>query len=613
MKYQWIPITLLIMLTACKPEATVNIEKKQSVKSEKTNKVSPQPPENTKVNQYFAEFISESIEQFWEMNPGYGIYVGFYKYDDQLPLPDQKNREKSDEFAINKLAQLRSFDIKKLNSNNASDYKILENQLESSLWYNKTFKSHEWDPSDYNVAGGFGLILNTNYKPLDERLRSFYKRMKNIPAYYEIAKNTLKVPTLPHTKIAIQQNKGAIGVFTSALEGKLAKSTLSEEEKQKMKQRATLAVTAINDYVVWLEAKLNDIEKNGAKDFRIGKELYEEKFKFDIVSDYTGEALYQRALQEKDAVHQKMIKITEELWPKYFKNEAVPTDKLLAVKTLIDHLSPKHVKPDEFIPEIKKQIPGLEKFVIDNHLLEMDPEKPLVVRETPKYQRGFAGASINAPGPYDAKANTYYNVTPLDNMDDSQKESYLREYNHWILQILNIHEAIPGHYAQLVHSNKSPSLLKSLFGNGAMVEGWAVYSERMMLEAGFGNNEPELWLMYYKWNLRVVVNTILDYSIQVLGMTEEQAMDMMINEAFQQQAEASGKWRRATLSQVQLTSYFNGFAEILAFREELKKATGKGFDLYDFHNQFLSYGSAPVPMIKQLMREDYIAKHTLES
>lgn len=188
-------------------------------------------------------------------------------------------------------------------------------------------------------------------------------------------------------------------------------------------------------------------------------------------------------------------------------------------------------------------------------------------------------------------------------MTDEQAESYLREYNHWILQVLNIHEAIPGHYTQLVYSNESPSLVKSLFGNGAMVEGWAVYAERMMLEQGYGNFEPEMWLMYYKWNLRVICNTILDYSIQVKGMTEEQAIKLMIEEAFQQQAEAEGKWRRATLSQVQLTSYYAGYREIYDLREELKQQQGKAFDLKRFHESFLSYGSAPVKYISQLMQD----------
>ncbi len=122
-----------------------------------------------------------------------------------------------------------------------------------------------------------------------------------------------------------------------------------------------------------------------------------------------------------------------------------------------------------------------------------------------------------------------------------------------------------------------------------------------MLEAGYGNNEPEMWLMYSKWNLRVVVNTILDYSVQVLGMERDAALNLLMNEAFQERTEAEGKWKRATLSQVQLTSYFTGYSEIYAFREELKNTLGEAFSLKDFHNKFLSYGNAPVPVIKKLM------------
>jgi uncharacterized protein (DUF885 family) len=186
-------------------------------------------------------------------------------------------------------------------------------------------------------------------------------------------------------------------------------------------------------------------------------------------------------------------------------------------------------------------------------------------------------------------------------MSAEQAESTLRGYNHWMLQILNIHEAVPGHYAQLVYANKSPSLVKALFGNGAMVEGWAVYSERMMLESGYGENAPEMWLMYSKWNLRSVSNTILDYSVHVLGMNEAEAMDLLVRQGFQTRAEAAGKWRRVQLSSVQLTSYFSGYSEIMDLREQRKQALGARFVLKDFHDQFLGYGNAPVKMIRELM------------
>jgi uncharacterized protein (DUF885 family) len=591
-------IAIAASLVSCGDPATEN-----KTASEVTKPLaSPNEATKENINQSFDQFKNDLIEEFWKLNPSYALYVGYYKYDDQLVIPNESANKATLEFSQEKLAALREYDVNQLNSNNAGDYYIIENQLESSIWYINEYKGGEWNPSRYNVAGAFGLILNTDYKSLDERLRTISTRLNNVPAYYQTAIQNIKVPTLEHTDLAIQQNKGALGVFEKSIPDKMAESSLTEDEKAELKLKLSSATTAINGYINWLESKRKSLVDGAAKDFRIGKALYEKKFKLDIVSEYSAKELYDRAVQSKQKLHAEMIKITHQLWQKYFKDTEIPKDDLAAVKMMIDHLSVKHVTRDQFVNEVKRQIPLIEAFIKEHDLVDMDPSRPLVVRETPEYQRGFAGASVNAPGPYDATANTYYNVTPLDHYTEEQAESYLREYNHWILQILNIHEAVPGHYVQLVHANKSPSLIKSIFGNGAMIEGWAVYSERMMLEAGYANNEPEMWLMYSKWNLRVVMNTILDYSIQVLGIDQQQGLDLLMNQAFQERTEAEGKWRRATLSQVQLTSYFNGYAEIYEFREEVKKKLGERFNLKEFHNEFLSYGNAPVPIIKRLMR-----------
>ena len=223
---------------------------------------------------------------------------------------------------------------------------------------------------------------------------------------------------------------------------------------------------------------------------------------------------------------------------------------------------------------------------------------------------GVAGASISSPGPYDKHGNTYYNVGSLSGWSAEKAESYLREYNYYTLQILNIHEALPGHYTQLVYANQSPSIIKAILGNNTMIEGWAVYTELMMLENGYGapegsnEPEPEMWLMYYKWNLRSTCNMILDYNVHANNMSKEEAMHLLVDEAFQQQAEAEGKWRRVSVTSVQLCCYFTGFTEIYELREELKTKMGDKFNLKAFHEKFLSYGSAPVKYIRQMMLKD---------
>ncbi len=300
-------------------------------------------------------------------------------------------------------------------------------------------------------------------------------------------------------------------------------------------------------------------------------------------------------------LHREMGKLSKQLWPKYFGKQAMPKDSLELISQMIDTLSAKHVKPDDFQSSIEKLIPKLTDFVKTKNLLTQDASKPLVVRKEPAYMAGVAGASVSSPGPYDKSGNTYFNVGSLSGWAPARAESYLREYNQYLLQILCIHEAIPGHYTQLMYSNKTPSLIKSVLQNGAMIEGWAVFSEEMMLDAGYGNNEPEMRLMWYKWNLRSVCNAILDFSVHTNNMTKEQAVKLLTREAFQQQAEAEGKWKRVTLSSVQLTSYYTGYKEITDLRNDYKKKTGDGFTVKGFNEKFLSYGSAPVKLIKEAM------------
>jgi uncharacterized protein (DUF885 family) len=550
----------------------------------------------------FNDYSQQFIDELWTLSPTWALYSGKHVNDGYLEIPNQQSRDNTLAFVDKQQTALAQFDPLTLTANQQIDYKLLVNLVESMKWDVQRFKSWQWDPSNYNVSGGFAQIINEDFAPLDERLISVIARLENVPAYYEAARANISDPTLEHTQLAIMQNQGAFSVLSDALVKQVADSGLTAEQKSLFTTRFNAATAAITQHIEWLTALEVKLTKDGARDFRIGETLYEEKFAFDIQSGMTAKQLYDKAVADKNQIQQEMAKITTKIWSKYIETPQ-PADDKLAIRQLIDVLSAKHVKREDFVEEVRKQIPELIKFVNDKQLVTLDPKKPLIVRETPEYMRGFAGASISAPGPYDQGGNTYYNVSPLDGMSDESAESYLREYNHWILQVLNIHEAIPGHYTQLVYSNQSPSLVKSLFGNGAMIEGWAVYTERMMLEEGYGDFEPEMWLMYYKWNLRVICNTILDYSIQVNGMGEQDVINLLENEAFQQRAEAEGKWRRATLSQVQLTSYYAGYREIYDFREQQKAKLGDDFDLKEFHETFLSYGSAPVKFIKQLMTE----------
>ncbi|MFH6959986.1 DUF885 domain-containing protein [Flavobacterium aquidurense] len=544
----------------------------------------------------FDKYKDGFVTSLWKINPGWASGVGYHKYDSILSVPDANEEKIQLEFVNAQLDSLKQYNVDNLSDNNKTDFYIIKNQLEATVFSIKEMKSSEWNPSEYNVCGSFAEILNGKYDSLEVRLRAFNTKMNNVPAYYEAAKKNIKNPTVEHTELAIAQNLGGSSVFDTDLTAALKQSKLTEAEKKEMLEKAKTAKKAITDYADWLK----NLPNKTPRSFRLGAALYAKKFNFDIQSSYTADEIFTVANDHKKDLHEKMFVLADKLWTKYKGNEAKPTNKLELIKQVIDKISLQHTTPEKFQSEIEKQIPELTAYVKAKDLLYIDPSKPLVVRKEPAYMAGVAGASISAPGPYDKNANTYYNVGSLSGWTAENAESYLREYNDYILQILNIHEAVPGHYTQLVYSNQSPSIIKSILGNGAMVEGWAVYAEKMMLESGYKNSD-EMWLMYYKWNLRATCNTILDISVHTKNMSKEAAINLLTKEAFQQQAEADGKWKRVTLSQVQLCSYFTGYTEIYNLREELKKKEEDQFNLKKFHEKFLSFGSAPVKYIKELM------------
>jgi hypothetical protein len=229
-------------------------------------------------------------------------------------------------------------------------------------------------------------------------------------------------------------------------------------------------------------------------------------------------------------------------------------------------------------------------------------DDPIDIIPMPEFNRGVALAYCDAPGPLEKGLKTFYAVAPIpEDWTTSQVESYLREYNIRAINNLTIHEAMPGHYLQLTHANRYGSPLRAALGSGTFIEGWAVYGERVMAELGYMDGDPLMRLTQLKWYLRSIANALLDQGVHVDGMTREQAMRLMTHDTFQEEREASAKWTRAQLSSAQLPTYFVGFQEHFALREEAKQRWGSQFTLKRYHDAVLSYGSPPVRYVRELM------------
>ena len=261
---------------------------------------------------------------------------------------------------------------------------------------------------------------------------------------------------------------------------------------------------------------------------------------------------------------------------------------------------------DQVVATVEATLAEATRFTREKDLVTL-PDAPVKIILMPEFQRGVSVAYCDSPGPLDKGLATYYAVSPIpDDWTDVQVDSFLREYNTRMLHLLSIHEAMPGHYLEGAHSAKHPSTLRGVLRSGMFAEGWAVYTEGVMMDAGYLDNDPLFHLMRYKFYLRAVANAILDQGVHVDNWTRDQAMDLMLRRTFQQEREAAGKWVRVQLTSAQLPTYFVGVQEHFETRQAVKAREGDAFSLKSYHDRVLSYGAPPVRFARQLMLDEAI-------
>jgi uncharacterized protein (DUF885 family) len=287
-------------------------------------------------------------------------------------------------------------------------------------------------------------------------------------------------------------------------------------------------------------------------------------------------------------------------------DEPTPDQQQAAIAAALALASAERPAPDGIVDYARATLAETTAFVRAKDFVSM-PDEPLEIIVMPVFQRGVAVAYCDSPGPLDKGQRTFYAVSPIPtDWTEAQVDSFLREYNRRSIANLTIHEAMPGHYLQIAHSNRYPSVLRAMLGSGPFIEGWAVYAERVMREQGFRGDDPLMKLVQLKWYLRAVTNAIMDSAIHVDGMTRDEAMKLMTQTGFQEEREAAGKWVRAQLSSAQLSTYFVGYQEHADMRAAAERRMGERFDLKRYHDEVLSYGSPPVRFVRELLFEEPI-------
>jgi len=551
----------------------------------------------SKADAAFETLAKAYIEKLLEMNPEGATLLGDHRFDDRLG--DRSAAGIAAQVAVNKdyLNQLGGIDRASLSEGNAVDYDIMKINLERGIFEAEELREHEWNPLYYNMGGAIYSLVAREFAPIEKRLASVEARVKQIPATLDVAKAQLQNPPKVFTETAILQNQGNISLLKEDLAPFLQQAPGMEAQ---LKPAIEAAVAALEAYGTWLETDLLP-RSNG--DFRLGDEKWRRKLRFSLDSDLSKEDIYARATADLAATQQAMYQTALPLYKAYFPNEtdeAKLSDMKLVNKAVLDKLAETRPNNETIVGKAEKTLDEAIAFTREHKLVTV-PDEPVKIIVMPEFQRGVAVAYCETPGPLEPQGETFYSISPTpETWTPERTESFFKEYNDYMLCDLTVHEAVPGHYLQGTHSNKyqAPTLVRAIFASGSFAEGWAVYTEKVMADAGFGG--PEVRMQQLKMRLRVIINSIIDQKIHTEGMTEEEAMALMMNEGFQEDGEAAGKWRRACLTSTQLSTYFVGSAEMEDIRRAYE-AKHPNPDLLVLHDQMLSYGTPAPKYVKRLM------------
>ena len=472
-----------------------------------------------------------------------------------------------------------------LSPEDRADYQIIQNQVDLALLDLRLIHSARHNPTIYVELIGNALFnpFVLDYAPLETRYGHLIQRLFKVPAVVAQAKELLIDSPEVWNRVAREENDGNIALIDQTLRAKVPAA-----QKGEFDRAAKTALDSLRDLNDYLKTKLS----GRISDWRLGKEKYDQKFKYTLVSGKTPEQVLAEAETALKSVRDEMTKL------------AAPRP----VKEVLDKIAQQHATPETYMDEARQSLEQATAFVREKHLVTLPSRGNLQVIPTPEFMRGiYAVGGFNQAPALEPQLGAFYWVTPIPtNWPKDRIESKLREYNKFGMMELTIHEAMPGHYVQLEIANnvepKGRRLLRNIYGSGAYVEGWAVYAQQLMSDEGFLNNSVELRMTLYKQLLRVISNTILDIKLQTMGMTDQEAMNLMVNDTFQEKEEATAKLQRAQLSSCQLPTYFVGWRGWLDTREAYKKQKGAGFNLTAFHDAALKESAVALPALGGLLK-----------
>jgi uncharacterized protein (DUF885 family) len=543
------------------------------------------------------------LDRHFRQQPLEATRLGDHRFDAQLENLNPESRRQWEELARQTLADLpKQVDYDKLSRPAQIDYEMLEHGLKENLWLMKNLHPFEQDPRIYigYINESIYLLLTQSSLPKETNVANCIARMAFIPRVIKAAKQNLKDAFRTHTETAIRQNRGAIAFY----EKEIFDFAGDTKQIDALRAAARPVAEALKEYQHFLETEVLP-HANG--EWRLGKRKFAQKFELELDAGISADEAFEQAKIELARVEGEMYVIARQAWSHYSPGAVLPPDdpegRNRTVRQVLEAISKEHCRPEELTAEMKKRVASLKQFISQNHILKLPEPDHCQVIEMPEFKRGNSTAYMEAPAPLDTNGVGQLAVSPPpSDWDEKRKNSFLEEYNDHMLDVLAIHEGYPGHSVQLEYMNQNPLLIRKVLQSGVYIEGWAVYTEQMMLDQGYGGGDLALRLSQLKFYLRAVANTILDHNMHCEKLTDDEAMDFLVGHCFQSEGEARLKVIRSKQSACQLSTYFVGRMAHYHLRQAIERELGGKFTLEKYHQAVLAPGAVPVKYLPELVR-----------
>lgn len=537
-----------------------------------------------------AALAEDVLESAAESDPGLATILGDHRFDARLPDPSPSARDRRISEVQRQLGDAQRLAAGELGLADRVDVETLSTRLSDELTEMRDIREPDWDPILHNPGAALNALLTQDFAPPPQRLESIRGRLEATPAYLAAARGRLSDMPGVFVQTAALQLRGLRRLCETDLPQFAAGSALSDA----VTDAATAAVAAVDLHLEWLAA-----QPVAREEVRLGEQAFGAKLRWTLDTELAPAELLGHAERELE-------RVTEEILDAAGQFAGVGTPDAATVRGVLDELGREVADDQTILTVCRDALAEATAFVRDRELMSV-PDEPITVIELPEIDRGIAVTYCRAPGPLEtATLPTEFAVSPTpEDWSAERVQSFYREYNVHMLHNLAVHEAMPGHALQLLTARHSGTPVTRTWGNGAFIEGWAVYCEEMMAERGYRSAISEraasaLRLQQLKMQLRTTINTILDIRYHCADLSEAEAMALMTGAGYQEDGEAAGKWRRVQLSSTQLCEYFTGYLEVRSLAADLRMARPGATDKA-LHDELLSHGSPSARALRQLL------------